>query len=397
MNKRFYYILIGLLFGFSFMSNVFADTSVSVNASENNVSSGTDVSVMVNVKSDVPLASCVFQISSDDGIVLESKTGTNGWEIDNNKASVGMYVGNSSQTADLSNGVNVLELKYSIMGSGDVTVNTLNCVDNDGKEISNIGSNKVSFSIIDTTLDSLVIPGGKLVATFSSTRLSYDVKLDKSTFGISYATTDSDLENKVVVKHNDKIITNVDEITFLGDDQGVMVISIIVGEETTYTLYVKYEQTDFDNTLKSVTIDGKELVLEKDKYVYEYTVSKDVSSVVVEAVLNDSKNFKFNAAVGNFPESGKNTFSVSNGEANVLIVIDPKDSSIGVAQLAYNITIKRASANNNKPVVDTGTQKPNVNQNVATGDISVYVMLLVLFGSLIGSIVLYQKKIDGYK
>lgn len=395
MKNRLYYVLIGILLSFSFINDVLADTVVSINTNDTSVPEGTVASVKVNVKSDVALSSCLFQISSNGDITFESKTGVNGWNT-SEESSAGTTVKNSVVSADLSGGINVLELKYRINGVGSVEVKTLNCVNaTTGESISGINGDKEDFTateaVEDTTLSSISVGGGNFTSSFSSDRFVYDVKLSVSNFSISYVTSDKNLSDKVVVKHNDKVINNLNNITFSGDDQGTMVIKIIVDGETTYTLNMKYQQTGLDNTLKSVTIDGENLKLEKGKYDYEYTVGKDVTSFTVKAVLNDSDNFKFNS-IGNV--LGTAEFSI-NDVVDVMIIVEPKSSESGIEHLTYNIRVKKEGSS--KPVTGGTQSKPNVDTNPGTGGISMYIMMFVLIISLVGSVLLYQKNLESYK
>ena len=168
--------------------------------------------------------------------------------------------------------------------------------------------------------------------------------------------------------------------------QGKMSITITVNGKTEYGLFVIYEQSELDNTLKSITIDGKNLDLISGKYDYEYTVSKDTKKFRVDAALNDSDNFKFGAA-SNF----NGEFSI-NDVAHVVIVVEPKSFELGVSSRTYTITVKKEGVN-----VDKKPVGGNVNNNPTTGDTSMYVMASILIISLIGSVILYKKNLEAYK
>ena len=79
----------------------------------------------------------------------------------------------------------------------------------------------------------------------------------------------------------------------------------------------------------------------------------------------------------------------------------PKDSSSGATSVTYRITIEKKDGGTppvedepkpGKPIVDDGTLK-----NPETGGISMFVMLLILIASLIGSVYLYRKNLESYK
>ena len=95
------------------------------------------------------------------------------------------------------------------------------------------------------------------------------------------------------------------------------------------------------------------------------------------------------------PDPGTATFNIRD-YSFVQIIVEPKSSSMGVAHLEYNITVKREGATD-KPVTGGSQSKPNVDNNPGTGGISAYIMLFILVVSLIGSIILYQKNLESYK
>ena len=86
---------------------------------------------------------------------------------------------------------------------------------------------------------------------------------------------------------------------------------------------------------------------------------------------------------------------ISWQDAGVIrIVIYPKDSSSGIETLTYWITVKKAggsSTPSSRPSSTGGTMT-----NPQTGNISIFVITLVLIGSLILSLNLYKKNMNYY-
>ena len=79
----------------------------------------------------------------------------------------------------------------------------------------------------------------------------------------------------------------------------------------------------------------------------------------------------------------------------IRIVIYPKDSSSGIETLTYWITVKKAGGSStpssSRPSSTGGTMT-----NPQTGNISIFVITLVLIGSLILSLNLYKKNMNYY-
>lgn len=391
MKNKLFYILIGILFSFSFSSRVYAATVVSTNVDKKEVAKGTEVSIKVNLKSDVKISSCLFKVDITDNIEISERNSMNGWNAIN--SSGGYLVQSTSDEArNINDGKNILELRYKVHGDGDVTVKTDYCIAYETDEkitgISDVTNKFTVTALEDTNLSSLIVTGGVLSPSFSSNVYSYTVTgLKSSNFGLSLTASNTDYQDKIVVKNESNTINDISNIVFKDESgQGKMPITITVNGKTTYNLLVIYEQSGLNNTLKSVTIGGKNLELVSGKYDYEYTVSKDTKTFRVEPVLNDTENFKFGNG-SNF----NGEFSI-NDVVHVVIVVEPKSFELGTSSRTYTITVKKDGVN-----VDKKPIGGNVNNNPTTGDVSMYVMASILIISLIGSVILYKKNLEAYK
>jgi len=393
MKNKLFYILIGILFSFSFSSRVYAATVVSTNVDKKEVAKGTEVSVKVNLKSDLAIDSCLFIVNASDNIVFSSKSEMiNNWSVTDSTDGFLVKTINDS-ASDVSNGKNVLELKYKVNGDGNLTVKTDYCIiAGSSEKVKDVASVTDKFKVTnlegDTNLRSLSVSGGVLSPSFSSNVYSYTVTgLKSSNFGLSLTASNTDYQDKIVVKNESNTINDISNIVFKDESgQGKMPITITVNGKTTYNLLVIYEQSGLNNTLKSVTIGGKNLELVSGKYDYEYTVSKDTKTFRVEPVLNDTENFKFGSG-SNF----NGEFSI-NDVVHVVIVVEPKSFELGTSSRTYTITVKKDGVN-----VDKKPIGGNVNNNPTTGDVSMYVMASILIISLIGSVILYKKNLEAYK
>ena len=83
MKNKLLYILIGILFSFSFSGRVYAATIVSTNVNKKEVAKGTEVSIKVNLKSDIKISSCLFKVDISDNIEISERNSMNGWNAIN--------------------------------------------------------------------------------------------------------------------------------------------------------------------------------------------------------------------------------------------------------------------------------------------------------------------------
>ena len=208
-----------------------------------------------------------------------------------------------------------------------------------------------------------------------------------------------------------------------------MMIYITVAEKTTYSLLVAYTQEELDGSLKTLTINGEQINLEKctnsgNNYGCKFDYDGK-GSLEVEAVLNDSQNFQISKEDGSNIEptatGGTGNFGIQD-LTTIMIVIKPKNSESGASTITYTVEVTRDSdtptepePGTNKPddtpndtpndtndnTNDDGSKEPtgggNVPDNPGTGGISMFIMTIILTASLVGSVYLYQKNMESYK
>lgn len=406
--KKIKYLVLTLVMSLFGINNVFASqVTVSAQYDSTEVPKGSEFFVMVNVRADVKLGSCIFKVSDDSNLELVSKTGANGWSIQGDGADgILMEASNFMEGGtDVSAGLNVLSLKYKANGDGKVVVETTQCIDTsvadtaDGR-YKNIETVEVSFATVepakDTTLKAInVVNGSMSPSNVVAGRLKYIVNLFSSDFGLEFTTTDEKYQNDIKVKTEDGTeISDLSNITYNDPNgKGQMLLYVTIGGETTYELDVVYEKKDYDNSLDWVAINDEKIKLQNGVYSYVVTVGKDVSSVTVAAALKDNENFKID---DNSPAPG--LFSL-NDTVTALIVIKPKDASTGAKAVTYEIEIVREGSddsNNETPPPPTNNGN-NVNKNPTTSDMPMVMMAAILVVSLVGSVILYRKNAENYK
>jgi len=418
MKNKLYYILLGILMSFAFIGNVFAaelNFTVSATPDATTIVKGKEVKITLNLKSDSPIEMCQFQVTADSTLEYVSMSTSNLWSVGQGTISNFTLENDANNTEPLTNGKNVLEIKYKVNGDGKVTIKTVECAYvADASNASSGTHEDVVVSLTskdastDTTLSELKVTGGELLTPITTPTENnfYAITLDSSTFGLSAKASNSDYQDDIVFKDgNGNVINDPSNIKFVSDGgQTQMLMTIVVNNTTTYNLLVSYEQVELDNSLKSITINGVNLSLQTGVYEYEYTIGKDTTSFDVGAVLSDSTNFKFGD-----DSNAPGNFSI-NDVVDIIIVVEPVSSDIGASAVTYTIRVNKEGAltdnpngdeNDNKPSTGGSTQKPagsgNVSSNPSTGDISMFFMAVILIASLVGSIILYQKNLESYK
>lgn len=394
-------MLLSLLMSFSFMNTVFAEGDLEFSISANLVSGSTTVAagseavIDLGVVSSSNVDSCIFEITHDSGIEFVSRAGMNNYVVGTNDNNILVY--RATTDVGFTSGQNILELKYKINSAGKLTIKTTKCTsstDTSGSYKDIDFDFKVTDASEDASLKSLVVNGGVLSPTFTSSQTNYVIDLDSTSFSLELIANNTNYQDKIVVTDANGVVLDPSNITFSDiSGQAMMDLTVTVNGVSKYTLLVKYEQEGLDNSLSSLKVYGKEVALQKGKYDYKVIVSKDASSVKIAAELVDSENFKF------AENNGPTTFQIPNATNVYPLIIEPKSSSLGATGVTYTITVVKEG------MVDTGNSSSGNNQNTGGGNvsanpttsgISMFIMSFILIVSLIGSLYLYRKNIEGY-
>lgn len=417
MKNKMLGIIVAFLISFSFVNSVFAEEfniSVKATASASEVTIGNEVTVNVYLTTNKLVDHCTFSVSADDTLSYkEMKTGI--WSLLETTSSEYSFKNNSDVGSSVSDDF-VFGISYVVNGDGKVTIKTVGCTSAANGDASYEATYQDVFVEIksrditkDTTLKTLNPIGGTFEEAFESQKYGdYKLILTSPNFGFEIEANNPNYQDKIVVKHNDNVISDYSKIVFDGGvGQGQMPITITVNNETSYRVWAYYEGDVLDNSLKYIKVDGKEINLIDGKYNYEITVSKDVTSFLVESELNDSENFMFDKDSGN----GPGEFSIKD-TVDVEIVVASKTGEVD--SVTYKIVVTRVSEEE-PPVVEpepepepkpdpgsssggsNGGGSENIDDDPDTGESSMYIMAFVLVASLVGSIILYQRNVKGYE
>jgi len=388
-------ILLSLFLCFAFMGNVFAE-EINFELKSSNLSNEiikgnyANINLVLNsVENNYDLGYCTFEIESSEGFEFKEVQALNSFTIsdDDNEGNI-LNISVKNHQESLFGAFNILNIKYLVNETGSLKINSLTCNSQNGESLTDIKYNEdlLTFNVVDNakkhTLKSLKINGGELNPQFTPMTFSYNVNnFISNTLSLEYEVTDPSYQDQVVVTVNGKEITDLNNIPYeVTEANKVMLITIIVGNDTEYNIFVYKElNNSLDSYLNSITINNENLELVSGKYDYVYTVSDDVKTVDIAAELKDNENFRFGTS-SNIPASFDMT-----GKVTAIINVESTDSLSGIPSVTYTVTVVNESYN------------PDVDDNPKTADTSMYVMALILLLSLVGSTVLYKKNLNAYK
>lgn len=401
MKNKIYYMLLCLISSFAFMNNVFAEENLNFTVSaevvggETTVVKGSEVLINVKVSSDLYVSACTFEHTYDSGLTFSGASQANNYVVTdggNGKILVDGPVDVTTPT----NGT-LVQLKYTVNNSGKVTIKTPDCTSPTDNKTGSYDDVIVEFNAIDaaddSSLSNITVTGGTLEGGFNSGTKSYIVHLNNANFSLGLTASNSAYQDKIVVTDSSGATLDPSNITYSDTTgNGAMQITITVNSDTQYLLLVRM-QNDLDNSLSSLKVGGKTVNLETGKYSYTVSVGSDVNSVKIEAELKDSENFKFSE------NNGPKTLQLSNVSNEYSLIVVPKDSSSGGESVTYTLTVVKetgTSGNDNQNDSGGSGNDNNVTTNPSTGGISMFFMAFILLASLVGSVILYQKNLEGY-
>ncbi len=387
--KKIKFIILSLLL--IFPVEAYALTGkISIVCNPTTVKPGENVECLIKGNSDELVGSIESTITLKEGLSIVSFSPKNPFE-GNDVAGNKIETYNSSGVKDDFD-IGTLKLKVADTATdGTFSLGLVNTkfYGKDDKEntVSNASANIVVKSQeVSKGLKSLSVEGYNISPIFNSEQTGYMVTIKGDSFKINAVAAN---DNEEVLIYNEEDINtplSANNIKFSPKD-GAMAIIIKVGT-IEYNLVVTREiEQEYDNTIKSITVGGKKIDLIAGKYDgYEVTLD-DVKDYDIKIVLNDEDNFYVADATDGV---------ISWQDAGVIrIVIYPKDSSSGIETLTYWITVKKAGGSStpssSRPSSTGGTMT-----NPQTGNISIFVITLVLIGSLILSLNLYKKNMNYY-
>lgn len=256
------------------------------------------------------------------------------------------------------------------------------------EESNNIGNKQVPITVknevLEKGLKSLSVEGYTLGPSFSPETYGYTLVINSKTFKINAVPANAN-DTVTIYDVVDKTTPlDANNITFVAHG-GTMMINIVVGTGGTgieYNISIQRETEEYDNTLASLTVGGKTVSCDADDMCYVYL--DDVSSYSISATLSDPDNFEIDRSNGGPGDYKK--------EGNIIIIVKPIDSSSGYEGRTYTVVVKQNSSGGNPG----GGSSGDIPSNPQTGNISIFIITLILIASLIVSLNLYKKNMNYY-
>lgn len=256
------------------------------------------------------------------------------------------------------------------------------------EESNNIGNKQVPITVknevLEKGLKSLSVEGYTLGPSFSPETYGYTLVINSKTFKINAVPANAN-DTVTIYDIVDKTTPlDANNITFVAHG-GTMMINIVVGTGGTgieYNISIQRETEEYDNTLASLTVGGKTVSCDADDMCFVYL--DDVSSYSISATLSDPDNFEIDRSNGGPGDYKK--------EGNIIIIVKPIDSSSGYEGRTYTVVVKQNSSGGNPG----GGSSGDIPSNPQTGNISIFIITLILIASLIVSLNLYKKNMNYY-
>ena len=357
---------------------------------------GEEVSCSIKGTSTDTVGSIKAGLSVTDGLEIVDFTASSGWgggEVSASNDKISVFGNGTSGNFN----IGTLKLKVSDTASdGTLNLNFVNIQYYDTSDVNDpasIGNKQVPITVknevLEKGLKSLSVEGYTLGPSFSPERYDYNLTINSKTFKINAVPANvNDTVTIYNVEDKDKSTPlDPNNITFVANGgSGMMAIVIVVGSGGTgneYRIIIVKETEEYDNTLASLTVGGKTVSCDADDMCY--VSLDDVSHYSVDATLSDPDNFEIDGSNGGLGDYYKN-------EANIIIIVKPKDSSSGYEGRTYTVVVKQNSSGGNPG----GGSSGDIPSNPQTGNISIFIITLILIASLIVSLNLYKKNMNYY-
>lgn len=357
---------------------------------------GEEVSCSIKGTSTDTVGSIKAGLSVTDGLEIVDFTASSGWgggEVSASNDKISVFGNGTSGNFN----IGTLKLKVSdIASDGTLNLNFVNIQYYDTSDVNDpasIGNKQVPITVknevLEKGLKSLSVEGYNLGPSFSPEGYDYNLTINSKTFKINAVPANvNDTVTIYNIEDKDKSTPlDPNNITFVANGgSGMMAIVIVVGSGGTgneYRIIIVKETEEYDNTLASLTVGGKTVSCDADDMCY--VSLDDVSHYSVDATLSDPDNFEIDGSNGGLGDYYKN-------EANIIIIVKPKDSSSGYEGRTYTVVVKQNSSGGNPG----GGSSSDIPSNPQTGNISIFIITLILIASLIVSLNLYKKNMNYY-
>ena len=231
--------------------------------------------------------------------------------------------------------------------------------------------------------------------SFNTYNRGYTVVISSDTFSITTEKINANDKVTIVNAEDTSKALNASSIKFT-PKSGTDKMSVIVSVGSTdgycetgknncnninYTLTISKSSSATDRTyLIKVVIDGKEVEIKEGEHTYKNIYVKDINKYTVVATVANAKRYTVTTMSGN-TETG--VYEDTGSGTPYYIMVKDLDCPEETAYMKYAFNLKQS-------------QKTDPPSNPQTGNISIFIITIILIASLIISLDLYRKNIQYY-
>ena len=296
----------------------------------NSASVGDTISCSITVNSDVKvnglganytMSGATFVSFTPSQGFVSNYTSGNGFNIGNNDGKSGSYT--------------IGTLKVKINAAATIVLKNIDISDVDFNSYSSTNrSATVRLKSSNNTLSSLSLSNGTLSPTFNGNTTNYTSTIDASSVTINATKGDNYQSISGTGKKNLNYGTNTFKV----------VVKSEAGTSKTYTIVItRPDNRNNDNYLKSLSLDHGNISFKKETLTYSLKVTKDVSSIKVNAALNSN--------LSSFVKGyGPRTVNLNYGVNNILVKVKAENESVRTYTIKVTREDTRSSNNNLKSI-----------------------------------------------
>lgn len=386
MKNKYILIILFAFFVLPIKANC-STGSIKITCDKTTALSGATITCKITGTTDGAVAAVDANVSGSSNLTFSSFTPDSSWQGSGEDGDIKLYTDNN-KTGTFNIGTLVMKVKSGITNGSDEKINLISVSfvfvsgsDFTTTKISETGTgvdiripstintlSNIQFTTVGST-DSI----GTLNPKFDSNTLSYATTFDSDLSQVNIKATATDSKSS--------ISGNVGTFNLnYGNNTAKINVTSESGEVKTYTIsIVRPDNRSTDNTLSSLKITGETIALTDGVFEYDYQVDESVSSVSVEAVLNDELAKFKDEDYSNKKlelEKGKNIFYIK-------VVAENGNEQV------YILNILRGNSN---AITDnqSGT-KEITNPKTGTTDIVVKV-IIIMISALAITFIIYKKK-----
>lgn len=335
------------------------NVSVSCNNTKLTANATTTCTIRGNINEEVTTVHAKIELGSN--LSLVGVTPDSSWEGDGEGGVLDLYTDvNKKGTFNIA----TFQVKAGNVTTGANTNITLSEV-----TLSDAEFNETTFTVTPisiripssiNTLSALTIDG-ESVEGFSTNNKTYEITLDTNKNSINIGATRTD-SNSTITGTGNKTVK-------YGTNTFTVTVTSETGIDNTYTLVVKREEV---RELGTLLVNEEEIKLEKGTYEYQITVDNSITSVDIEATL---ENEGLSSFIENYGPRKIEELKVGNNE----ILLKVQDE-YGEA-LDYKLIINRLDENGKDVSIE----------NPSTGDMNIFVGGIVVIGLIIVGMISIKK------